>query len=198
MFETSTSFAYNEFQTSFRVFENSLENVFVYDSDWFPDFWLQLINSLRRIRVCNIFYVSQEVVVTGSQVRVARRTWNRSTSSHPNVLLLHYIVRGWTILLEDHAFWILSELGEQKIRKYSFAPTSCHISVFKKVRSDYFPFILGGPFHNWRGILKRLRNLFRAFSSPHSEILLVYWSRKKKFAFIGEPIISFPGTQQHF
>ena len=57
-------------------------------------------------------------------------------------------VRRRSILLEDHFFWIFSKLGKQKIPMRSFVPTSCHISVFKKVRPDNLLFRQGTPYVN--------------------------------------------------
>ena len=46
MFKMSAFFTDTKVQTNFYVFENSLENIFVYDSDCFSNFCLQFINSL--------------------------------------------------------------------------------------------------------------------------------------------------------
>ena len=66
----------------------------------------------------------------------------------PNFLLLHWHSAGRTILLEDHGFWIVSKLGKQKVPKHSFEYASCHISVFKKVMSNYIFFRQGAPYYN--------------------------------------------------
>ena len=156
MFEVSAFFTYNEVQTSFHVFENSLESIFDYESDCFSNFCFQFINCMWRIPMYNILYVALKIVDTFSQVWRARRPCNRTTSSHSSSRKLSVqifchlirIKRRRTILLEDHAFWIVSKLGKQKLRKHSFVRTSCHISVFKKERPDYLLFRQGAPYHN--------------------------------------------------
>ena len=124
MFEMSAFFKYNEVQTSFLVFGNSLESIFAYDSDCFSNFWLQFINSIWRTPVLNIFYVSAEIVVTESHVWGARRPWNRSASSHPSsrklsVQIFTYffvIVKGapscWNVMLSGQS----RSLGSKKYR----------------------------------------------------------------------------------
>ena len=121
----SAFFTYNEVQTSFHVFENSLESIFVYDSDYFSNFWLQFINSLRRIPVYNILNVSPETVVPGSQVwgnALAMKSVHLfpsivQESFCPNIILLH-----WHSARAHHPLGILcfldslESLGSKKYR----------------------------------------------------------------------------------
>ena len=133
---------HNEVQTSFHVFGNSLESTFVYDSNCFSNFCLQLISSQWSIPVYNVLCSSPEILVTGSRVWGARRSLSRSTLSNPSsrklyVQIFSYfitIVRGCTVLLEDHALWIVSKLGKQKTQKYFFTYFLQHFRLLSKVR----------------------------------------------------------------
>ena len=189
----SAFFTYSEVQTSFHVFENSLESIFVYDSDCCSNFCLKFMNSLWNTPVYNILYVSPEIIVTESQV------WERADYEigppipihRPGSFLFKFSLISLAWCGAHHPIGRSCFLGsleawEAKNTEVFFCTYFLSNFRLQKIKVHSLLFRQFAPYHNWWVVLKRLVHLVQAFTSPDSAILLVCWFRQRKLAFIRE------------
>ena len=114
----------------------------------------------------------------------------------PNILLLLWLSAGAHHLVGIPCFLDSLEAWEAKNTKHSLVPTSCHISVFKKLRLDNLLFKQGAPYHK-----------MGSFEASHIPRSGVHFPRFCNFAClliktekncIHQEKQSLPGTLHHF